>query len=95
MTVSSSPALRIAVATTESSAMNPTKEREEIDAEHGRYQCGVSDMIQSTEAKVWVSARTMMPARRICAAGPTPIPRHVLTARAASRQRAMKDQIPK
>ena len=30
------------------------------------YQCGVSDMIQSTEAKVWVSARTMMagPAKR-------------------------------
>ena len=30
------------------------------------YQCGVSDMIQSIEAKVWVSARTMIagPANR-------------------------------
>ena len=30
------------------------------------YQCGVSDMIQSTDAKVWVSARMMIegPAKR-------------------------------
>ena len=49
------------------------------------YQCGVSDMIQSIEAKVWVSARTMMegPARRRRRADTLVIPRHVLTARAA------------
>ena len=49
------------------------------------YQCGVSDMIQSIEAKVWVSARTMMdgPGELAQAGRDRVIARRVLTARAA------------
>ncbi len=67
MTVSSSPTPRIATTTTERSAMNPTKEpAKKYTPKMVEYQCGVSDMIQSIEANVWVSAMTMMegPARR-------------------------------
>jgi hypothetical protein len=47
------------------------------------YQCGVSDMIQSIAAKLWVSARTMRAGPASGAGGPTPRdPRRVLAARA-------------
>src|SRR4029079_15497328 len=67
ITVSSSGARCMAGASTERSAMNPTNAPEKKYTPNiVEYQCGVSDMIQSMDANVWVIASTMIdgPARR-------------------------------